>query len=465
MSGARASGGDAPVPDANSLLTWARDSAPTRLAVGCADWDGRLRLKQLPADALPKLIEQGTAMTTAIFATDTAEMPMDTGYFQNPARGYADARLGFARPAFFPDPHRQLGSDAVILGELLPPHALFCPRVHALRQCERLAEIGLVPEVGFELECHMLAETPERLRTTPPASLRAHPDFVRMYGDVGQALAAPFFEDITRSADAMGLGLGTLHAEFSGLLEATLRPCSGVRAADRVLCMKSVIKTAARRHNALAVFMARLSDVHEPAGMHLNISLRTSGAGAPAFHHTDSEHRSLNPPLAAFLGGLQTCLPDLFLLLAPTINSWKRFKAAAFVPTSNSWGIDNKTAAYRVVLATPGETRIEIRLPGADVHPHLALAAVLAAGRKGIEEQLTPTPAVVGDAHANNAPAGPRFPTSFAEAITRWRGAPYAREFFGADFVEAYADSRAWQLQQLEQSVTDWEVRQFAECV
>lgn len=465
MSGARALEAAGPVSAANKLLEWAQRTAPTRISVGCTDWDGRLRLKQLPAASLSKLLADGTAMTTAIFATDTAEVPMDTGLFQDPARGYADARLGFARAAFFPDPLHHSGSDAVVLGELLAPHAMFCPRACALAECDRLAALGFVAQVGFELECHILAETPDRLRTTPPASLRSHPDFVRMYSDVGQALAGPLFDEITRHAHAMDIGLGTLHAEFSGLLEATLSPSTGVQAADRALCLKSIIKTAARRKDALAVFMARLSDVHEPAGMHLNLSLRASVGGDPVFFDTAAGHLSPGPVMAAFLGGLQACLPDLFLLLAPTVNSWKRFQAAAFVPTTNSWGVDNKTAAYRVVLANPRETRVEVRLPGADTHPHLALAAVLAAGRKGIEDQLRPTQAVIGDAHASDAPAGPCFPASFADAITRWRGSRYAREFFGPEFVRAYADSRAWQLQRLERTVTDWEVRQFAECV
>ena len=464
MSGDHPREGEGPVSSANTLLAWAGKTAPTRLSVGCADWDGRLRLKQLPADSLPKLLVDGTAMTTAIFATDTAEVPMATGLFQDPARGYPDARLSFARAAFFPDPLRQSGSDAVVLGELLAPHSMFCPRARALAEGDRLAALGFVPEIGLELECHILAETADRLLTTPPASLRSHPDFARMYHDVGQALAGPLLDDIARQAHAMGLGLGTLHAEFSGLLEATLSPCTGVQAADRALCLKSIIKTAARRHAALAVFMARLSDVHEPAGMHVNVSLRAGVGGAPVFY-AGTQDLSPSPVMAAFLGGLQVYLPELFLLLAPTVNSWKRFQTAAFVPTTNSWGIDNKTAAYRVVFANPRETRVEVRLPGADVHPHLALAAVLAAGRKGIEAQLRPTPAARGDAHAREAPAGPPFPVSFAEAIIRWRNSSCALEIFGAEFVQAYADSRAWQLQRLERTVTDWEVRQFAECV
>ena len=447
------------------MLEWAARTSPTRIAVGCTDWDGRLRLKQVPADTLARMLADGTAMTTAIFATDTAEVPMATGTFQDPARGYADARLVFAEPAFFPDPARHSGSDAVLLGELHSPHVAFCPRSHARVQVEHLAALGFVPEVGFELECHVLAETPESLHSTPPARLRSHPDFLRMYGDVQQALAGPLFDEIARSARDVGIGLGTLHAEFSGLLEATLRPSLGVRAADSALYLKSIIKTAARRHQALAIFMARLSDVHEPAGLHLNLSLREIATGAQVFNTAGQSSHELGPVMRAFLAGLQRFLPDLFLLLAPTVNSWKRFHAASFVPTTNTWGIDNKTAAYRVVLATPQETRIEIRVPGADVHPHLVLAAVLAAGRKGIIGKLEPSAGVRGDAHAVDAPAGESFPVNFADAISRWRSSLHAHEIFGPEFVHAYAESRVWQLQRMEQSVTDWEVRQFAEGV
>lgn len=104
-------------------------------------------------------------------------------------------------------------------------------------------------------------------------------------------------------------------------------------------------------------------------------------------------------------------------------------------------------------------------MPGADVHPHLALAAVLAAGRRGIEQDLAPSAPVGGDAAAPDAPRGPDFPLDFAAAITAWRESAFAREIFGDFFVDAYALCREWEIDQLARTVTDWELRQFGEGV
>ena len=117
-----------------------------------------------------------------------------------------------------------------------------------------------------------------------------------------------------------------------------------------------------------------------------------------------------------------------------------------------------------MVTATPALTRIECRLPGADVAPHFALAAVLAAGRRGLEERIDPGPPCAGDA-AQAAPGGAPFPLQFETAIAAWRAAPLAHEVFGSDFVEAYAVSREWQLALLHRRVTDFDLQQFAEGV
>ena len=433
-----------------------------RISVGCTDWDGRLRLKQVPGEHLPRMLREGLAMTTAVFATDTAERPMTQGVFQDPARGYGDARLGFEQAAWFPDPHRCWGTDGLLLGALTAAHAQFCPRAQLVAELARWTALGLHPAVGIELECHMLAETPERLGTVPPSTLRVHPAFGRMYSDVEQAMVGDFLQALAARARACGISLGSVHAEFRGLLELTLSPATALEAADCVLALKSLLKILARRESALAVFMAQLSEEHEPAGMHFNLSLLDPSNGAPMFGADASTPGAL---MQAFLAGLQRDVPACFLALAPTVNSWKRFATASFVPTRNTWGIDNKTAAYRVIPGPPAEARIEVRLAGADVHPHLALTALLAAGRRGISAALQASPPTAGNAHLCDAPAGPDFPGDFRSAIARWRNTPTTTEIFGADFTAAYADSRDWQLARLERVVTDWEVRQFAECV
>jgi len=117
------------------------------------------------------------------------------------------------------------------------------------------------------------------------------------------------------------------------------------------------------------------------------------------------------------------------------------------------------------VTTSPALARIEFRVPGADVNPHLALAATLAAGRRGIEAGISPGAPVGGDAAAPGAAQGPAFPLDFAQAITAWRNSAFARETFGDLFVDAYALSREWEIEELARTVTDWELRQFGEGV
>jgi glutamine synthetase len=166
--------------------------------------------------------------------------------------------------------------------------------------------------------------------------------------------------------------------------------------------------------------------------------------------------------LTAFLGGLQRYVPELFVLFAPNVNSYKRFAPDCIAPHTNSWGINNKTVAFRVVNADAGHCRVEIRVAGADANPYLALAAAVAAGRAGIAQALAPSAACAGDASAPGAPAGAPFPRELRAAVAAWRASPFAHESFGAAFVDAYARSREWQLHQFDAAITDWELQTYA---
>jgi glutamine synthetase len=317
---------------------------------------------------------------------------------------------------------------------------------------------------AFEIECHVLQETLATIPHKVPADLMAHPDFGRMYSFVDQAVTETLFHDIRATTAAMNIPLDSLHVEFRGLLEAGLSPSVGVTSADRLTLYKAVVKILARRHGALASFMALLSNAHESAGGHLNLSLRDIATDEPVFHAHNAPDR-LSETLRWFVGGLQRYSPELFLLYAPHLNSYKRLRLASFVPRTNTWAVDNKTVTFRVINTSPALTRIEIRVVGADINPYLALAAALAAGRRGIEQQLLPTPAAIGNALRESAASGADFPRDFARAIAHWRSSEFAHETFGTTFVEAFALSRDWQLTQFERTVTDWEIRQFAECV
>jgi glutamine synthetase len=433
-----------------------------RVSFGCFDWNGRLRATQHPVDALAHALRDGLPLTSAIFATDTAERPILTGHFHDPANGYRDAWLQPDPRAVLPDPYTDGAPGLLVLGELRGEFASCCPRAILRRELDALARLGFGCRAAFELEYHVLLETPASLRAKIPAALERHPALERMYSYVDQALAAPLFDATRAAAAACGIPVRSLHAEFSGLLEVALGVSDGLAAADHAGLFKALAKIVARRHGALATFMAQLAAPFESAGGHLNVSLRSLADDRPVFHAPDG---ACDPALRAFIGGLQRHTPALLLLHLPHLNSYKRFRGDSFAPRTNSWGFDNKTCASRIVTANPELARIEFRLPGADLNPHLALAAVVAAGRRGIELGLAPSAPVSGDAAAPGAPQGAALPLDFATAIAAWRESAFARATFGDLFVDAYALSREWEIDQLARTVTDWELRQFGEGV
>lgn len=445
----------------SARLAAARAAGLDYVSVAAVDWQGRLRAKQIQLAALPQAFTAGIALTSAIFATDSAERPIETSRFQDPANGYRDALLRADQHAVYGDAFGSTPESLLVLGSLVDEHRVYCPRAIVQRELDALAALGFEAYGAFEYEFHLLQETPQSLLAKTPAQLARLPELTRMYSYVDQSLTAPLFEALRQAATRSGSPLESLHAEFSGLLEAALVPAAGIAIADRAVVFKALCKTLARRQGLMAVFMAQLADSFESAGAHLNLSLRADGA--PAFPQAGAA-QGVSATLRHFMGGLQRYTPGLTLLHLPHLNSYKRFVGTSFAPRANQWGIDNKTCAWRVVTATPALTRIECRLPGADVAPHFALAAVLAAGRRGLEERLEPGAPCAGDA-AQATPGGPAFPLRFEAAIAAWRTAPLAHEVFGSDFVEAYAVSREWQLELLRRRVTDFDLQQFAEGV
>ena len=155
-----------------------------------------------------------------------------------------------------------------------------------------------------------------------------------------------------------------------------------------------------------------------------------------------------------FIAGQQACLRDFTLLLAPNINSYKRYQPGSFAPTAVRWGVDNRTCALRLVGHGPS-LRIENRVPGGDVNPYLAVAALVAAGLHGIEEELPLEPAFEGNAYA--ADAETVVPT-LREAAADWAASSLADQAFGKEVVEHYANYARVELAAFDRAVTDWEM-------
>jgi glutamine synthetase len=196
-------------------------------------------------------------------------------------------------------------------------------------------------------------------------------------------------------------------------------------------------------------FMAKY-DEREGNSCHVHLSLRREDGSALFADEPAAFER--------FMAGQLACLRELTLLHAPNVNSYKRFAAESFAPTAVAWGRDNRTCAVRVVGRGPA-TRMELRMPGADVNPYLSLAAIIAAGLHGLDGELALEPPVEGNAYAADRPHAPR---TLREAADLFAGSAVAREAFGEDVVAHYLNNARVELEAFESAVTDWErVRGF----
>jgi glutamine synthetase len=156
-------------------------------------------------------------------------------------------------------------------------------------------------------------------------------------------------------------------------------------------------------------------------------------------------------------------MPEFMLMYAPNVNSYKRFVAGSWAPTTVTWGFENRTAAVRVIGGSPSATRIETRVPGADVNAYLGFAATIAGGLYGIAQGLQPPPPISGDAYKTTE--APGLPRSLHEAVEAFAASAVAREYFGDPFVDHYTAMRRWEVDQHNRAVSDWERARYFEQV
>ena len=165
----------------------------------------------------------------------------------------------------------------------------------------------------------------------------------------------------------------------------------------------------------------------------------------------------------SYLAGQMRCLPEILPMLAPTVNSYKRLVEGFWAPTKVTWGVDNRTVALRVISGG-ASTRLETRVGGADMNGYLSIAACLAAGLYGIEEELELTDEpITGNGY--EVEGAVRLPGSLKSAAEKMASSTIARRLFGDAFVDHFVGTRLWEAHQYAQSVTDWELKRYFEII
>jgi glutamine synthetase len=239
-----------------------------------------------------------------------------------------------------------------------------------------------------------------------------------------------------------------------GQHEIAFRYADALTTCDNHSIYKTGSKEIADADGMSITFMAK-PNAREGNSCHIHLSVRGDD-GTPVMAG-DGPH-GLSAFGEHFIAGQLALLSELVLWHAPNINSYKRYVPGSFAPTSVRWGPDNRTCAMRLV-GHGHSLRVENRVPGGDVNPYLAVAAMIAAGLHGIDNELPLEPPMTGNAYADTYPQTARVPHTLHDALDLWEKSELAREAFGAEVVEHYANYARVELTAYEAAVTDWELR------
>ncbi|MER7760212.1 glutamine synthetase family protein [Streptomyces sp. NPDC097619] len=415
------------------------------------DLQGRLKGKRYGArHFLDRVLDGGAEMCAYILATDAEMTPSDGFALTSWASGYEDMTVVPDASTLRSLPW--LPRTALILGDAVAPGedpVEVAPRQVLRHQLTRLAAHGLHARAGLETEfvlyrgIHtpgarvdhegLVPVTEENLDYALDHAPEADRYFRRLQGSLGEA----------------GLPVEAVKTEGApGQVEVTFPYGPAMAACDNHLVFKHAARTLAGRSGMTATFMAspRTGLV---SGLHLHISL-TRG-GRPVLNHPDGR---LSVTGEHAVAGLLAALPGLAPLYAPNTNSYKRFAPDSFAPTRMTWGWDNRTCAVRVVGHGPG-LHLEVRVPGADANPYLALAAAVAAITHGIEKQLEAPPPCTSNAY--QATDAPLLPLTLDQARSAFRHSTVADAAFGKAVVDHYTQLAQLELDHQRRTVTDAE--------
>ncbi len=445
----------------DAVLGEAEARGLTHANFGVFEVNGSFRSKRYNIRHLKKAMTEGIPWLAIPSGLDPTDGIIGGNSWANPELGFQDGLVLMDACSARAMPLDSGGQGMVLVGSFTGDVGRDCVRALLEAELERLGGLGFDLYGGFELEGTVLRETAESAREKRSAELDLMPGYDRVYSFVNQTGQAAFIDELLDCSTAMGLPIDTIHAEFTNILEVGLEPATGVRIADNAGLYKAMAKLVAARHGGYLSFMARRSEHDQGCGAHINVSLKSRKTGESVFADPDGAY-GLSEIGRQFLAGLVKYLPELFLLLAPNLNSYKRYAPGLFTPLNNSWAINNKTVALRLVNATAASTRIEVRPAGADVCPHLGLLAVCLAGRLGIEEALEPPAPNEGNVWAAEDTGAPPLPLEMGAAMEAFAASRVAKETLGERFHGNFLGDRRHQLDAFSQVVTDWEVAMFS---
>ncbi len=339
-----------------------------------------------------------------------------------------------------------------------------CPRTLLKNIRQQCVDMGYMPLFSKEFEWFNFKETSQSLKDKSFVNPVPLTPGMFGYSILRTSEKQAFYNDIFDLLQKFNIPLEGLHTETGdGVYEAAIEHTDILDAADRAVLFKTSVKEIAYRHGIIPSFMAKWNSSLPGCSGHIHQSL-WDAAGNINLFYDDGDEAHISELLKHYIAGQLHCLPHILPMYAPTINSYKRYVEGAWASTSVSWGIENRTAALRVINHSYISTRLETRVPGADANPYLSLAASLASGLYGIKHHLPLTlPVAKGNEYQNTSSR--KFHKTLHEATEAMKRSDIAHELFGGTFVDHFVKTREWEWRQFIQKVTDWEMKRYFEII
>jgi glutamine synthetase len=430
------------------LKSRVKEGSLDTVVVAFTDMQGRLMGKRVHGEYFVEnhVAEHGVEGCNYLLALDMEMEPIPGYQMANWDKGYGDFLLQPDLGTLRLTPW--LEGTALVLCDVLwhegtPVNP--SPRQVLKRQIQRAEELGYTPMFGSELEFYLLKETYAEAHAKRYEDLTPSVPYILDYHILATTYDEPFLRQIRNHMQAAGIPVESSKGEaWPGQQEVNFRYADALTMADSHTVYKNGAKEIAHLNGCSITFMAKPDHTWIGNSCHIHASLWEGDKAAFAGE---------SDVFKQFLAGQIACFKELAVFLAPTINSYKRYAAGSWAPTTLAWGHDNRTCGFRIV-GHDSALRAETRIPGGDVNPYLAFAAVLAAGLYGIENQLDLPPALEGNAYESDAE---RFPHSLREAIDALEHGTMARAAFGDDVIDHYLNYARTEQRLFDEVVTGYE--------
>jgi glutamine synthetase len=430
--------------------------------VACIDMQGRLMGKRFHAAFFCDGGHTETHCCNYLLAVDM-EMNTVPGYKSSSwEKGYGDyvLRPDMSTLRLVP----WLPGTALVLGDLLDHHSHeevdISPRAILKRQVARARAMGFEPMMATELEFYIFENAYENLRDGGLKNLQPISGYNEDYHLFQTTKEEGLMRAVRNGLYGAGIPVENTKGEAdSGQHEVNYKYSNALDTADNHVIVKQAVKEIAHAQGKSVTFMAKYDHRKAGSSSHIHQSL-WSLDGKPSFADKDDKH-GMSAVMKHFLAGQLAHARDITACLAPYVNSYKRFTIGMFAPTKAVWSADNRTAGFRVCGEHTKAVRVECRIPGSDVNPYLACAALLAAGLDGIEKKMELEPELKGDMYS--AKGIREIPHNLREAADLLNQSTMLRAAFGDDVVDHYHHAAQWEISETDRVVTDFELQRLLE--